>query len=419
MNAAMKTTAKGLFALAASLVLAGAVFAQTTQKKEPLTEEVKTDVLKGMEKIISTAAYVPGVDFSKWSEFVTKHEADIKKAATETEFVNAVNGALEDFGFSHIYLFPPSFGEQRATGKRAGIGIRVQIEEGGLRITDIFPDSPASKAGLQRGDLVFENDGKPVKSTADLAGDKGQTSTIKYKRGTEEKSITVTRDEYKTVIPESIEWKGESAIITIPTFDQGYSTENVEKIMGEAMKAKLIVLDLRSNGGGRVTNLMHLMGYFLKRETEPLGTFIGRAAMNAYKKENPDGALDLVKIADFTKGKVRPFENEVQFAGKVAVLISGSTGSASEMAAAALKEYKGATLIGSPSAGAVLASMFAPLESGHGYILQFPMTDYVTIKGRRLEANPLKPDVTAEIPGYGQEDKALTAALGLLKSGSK
>lgn len=395
------------------LLLAAAATQAISQATGDMTDAQKQDVLTKVEAVVTRAAFVPGADFSKWPEMVKENQAEFDKAKSDQDFANVVNKLLNNYGYSHISLFTPEYGTMRQTQSKAGIGIRIQIEDDGLRVTAVFPNSPASDVGIREGDVVFESDGKPVRAVEDLAGTEGQASKVKVRRGEDVKEFDVTRRKYSTVIPESIQWHEKVAQIKIPTFDAGYSTENVNKIMLEAAsKADAIVLDLRGNGGGRVVNLQHLAGYFLKPDEEPMGTFIGRQQVAAYEKEFGN-STDLAKIAEFSKFKVRARRTSADAVVNVpvAVLIDGGTGSASEMMAAALKEYKSSPVIGSKSAGAVLASQILPLGDERGFWIQFPMTDYVTIKGLRLEGNGVTPTATAPPLEFGKPDQALSMAL--------
>lgn len=375
-----------------------------------------------MQKTLTTNAYVPGVDFSKWADMVKEKQDDIDKADTADAFAGVVNGILHEYGFSHIMLFTPEYGQQRQTQRKAGIGIRIEIEETGLRVVNVFPDSPAADIGLQPGDLITTCDGHAVRGVPDLAGDVGQKSTIIVNRDGKDMSFDVTRREYKTVIPESVTWVGDKkdiAVLTIPTFDVGYNPQHVDELMAQiAPKAKGVILDLRGNGGGRVVNLQHLAGYFVDAVDEPIGTFIGRRDVQRYEDEYGK-TTDVTAIAEKTRSKVRAARlqgDEQEIKVPVAVLIDGGTGSASEMMAAALKEIKGAPLVGSESAGAVLASVIVPNGDDSGFWVQYPMLDYVTIKGHRLEGNGLKVDQEAARPKFGQPDAAINDALVLLKS---
>ena len=96
------------------------------------------------------------------------------------------------------------------------------------------------------------------------------------------------------------------------------------------------------------------------------------------------------------------------------MLINRGSGSASEICAAALSERASAPLVGTQSAGAVLSSTYAKLSEG--FMMQYPLSDYITAKGMRLESNPLKPthEVKAVRQGDGP-DPAVEKAVEVLK----
>ncbi|MFM9873973.1 MAG: S41 family peptidase [Fimbriimonadaceae bacterium] len=401
------------FAILASLLLVAAVGFAQPRDKDPISADEKQQTLNMVESMLNQMAFVPGTDFKTWPEMVKKHSADIEKTKTVGEFTGVINNVMTSFGFSHIVLFSPEAGQARATQSRAGIGIRIEIEPGGLRVVNVFPGSPASEVGFQPGDLIFEADGKAVKSTAELAGEVGQTSTVKYRRGTEDKSVSVTRRQYSTILPETVEWNGDVAILKVPSFDAGYSIDNIDKLMAEiAPRAKGVVLDLRGNGGGRVTNLQHLASYFLIPMEQPMGTFVGKFEVSRYAKEFGE-SVDPIAIAAKTQLKVTASRNKpgIRLTVPVSCLIDAGSGSASEMMASALREQLGSKLYGRKSAGAVLASRIMRLGDDLGFMLQFPVTDYVTIKGVRIEGHPIVPDREFEIAKFGEPDLALTTAI--------
>lgn len=399
-------------ALMASVVVA---FAQP-KDKDPISAAEKKDVLARIESTLTQWAFVPGIDFKQWPAMVEKESAAIEKAQTAGEFTNLINRVMNSYGFSHIVLFSPEAGQARNTQSRAGIGIRIEIDEKGIRVLMVFPESPAADVGLQPGDLIIEADGKPVRQQADLAGGVGDTSKIVIMRGTERLEKTVTRRQYSTIIPETVEWKGDIAILKIPTFDAGYNISRIDSLMREIKeKGKGVVLDLRGNGGGRVTNLQHLASFFLNRETQPMGTFVGKSDLMAYEKQFGP-STDAVAVAATVQRKVTASLNRggVKLEMPVSVLIDGGSGSASEIMAGAMREQLGAKLYGRKSAGAVLASLIRPLGDDLGFMLQFPMTDYVTIKGLRIEGNGIVPDKDFPVARFGEPDGALDAAIAEL-----
>ncbi|MBX3096774.1 MAG: PDZ domain-containing protein [Fimbriimonadaceae bacterium] len=373
---------------------------------------VKKDILTEMKDVITRFAFVPGADFGTLENRLTTRQADLDRAENPSAFVRVVNQALQEYGFSHIVLFSPSDAERRNSGRMVGIGIRIQLEEDGIRVMFTFADSPSARGGLMAGDLIFEADGRPVRTAGDLAGEEGSEVTIRYRRGTEVRTATLKRERFSTVIPESVKWMNpEVALITIPTFDTGYDRKNVEDVLGQAQNAKFVILDLRSNGGGAVANLMHLAGFFMPR-TNNLGTFVDKTTYNRYiqaheGEENPT----LGAIATWARRPIGVIpQTTKRLTGKVIVLIDGGTGSASEMMAASMRDQMKSKLIGSSSAGAVLASLIRPMK--HDFAIQFPITDYVTPGGYRIEGNGLKPDIEADpIIRYNQPDAAVNAAM--------
>ncbi|MFW5697341.1 MAG: S41 family peptidase, partial [Fimbriimonadaceae bacterium] len=170
--------------------------------------------------------------------------------------------------------------------------------------------------------------------------------------------------------------------------------------------------DLRGNGGGQVLNLLHLSGLLMEPQT-PLGTFVGRPLWEDYVEEVGEEPESAVEVAKWTSDKLVPGKPTLEpFDGDIVVLIDGGTGSASEIMASALKEQRGATLIGSKSAGAVLASIMMPIN--HNFLLQYPVTDYVTYEGYRIEGNGVPVDIEAAIPRFGEEDEGIIKALEVL-----
>ncbi|MCB8932297.1 MAG: S41 family peptidase [Fimbriimonadaceae bacterium] len=208
-----------------------------------------------------------------------------------------------------------------------------------------------------------------------------------------------------------------TAVVRVRTFGADYKRDSIDALFEEASKAPRLILDLRSNGGGLVGNLQHLMGYLLPPGSV-MGTFVTRRTATAFESATGGDATDLAAIAEWSRSKLRVrSRSEAVFAGKIAVLVNRGTGSASEMAAAALRDVLGAPIVGSATAGAVLGSTYSALP--HGFRLQYPAQDYVTAKGVRLEGHPLVPDAEVRTRGFGEKDPVLDAARQLLVGQSR
>lgn len=373
--------------------------------------------MKDVNRIVSETAFVPGVDFSKWSEFIKGEQAALDKANTHRDLIVVVNTALEKFGISHIVLSSPEMAMARSQRRAVGIGIQIEIEpeEKGIRVVAVYPGSGAADAGLQPGDLIFENNGKPVKVQPDLAGVEGEEANIKLHRDGKVLSFKIVRRPFSNVRPDTLTWPApDTARLQVHTFDLSYDPELIQKHMQEAAKAKNLILDLRSNGGGAVTNMMHLLTLLTPPQT-PVGSFVSKSAVNNYVKETGEKPDDLAKIAAWNAKplKTMKLKGMEPFKGNIAVLIDGGSGSASEITAAALQEVRGASVIGQKSAGAVLVSVIRPIANG--YTLQYPITDFVTPNGIRLEGNGVVPLVEAKTTvKFGEKDEAVEKAVLLL-----
>ncbi len=390
-----------------------------TAQSNEVSSDVKQKVLDKVTYQLTKHAFVPGIDFSKWPNFVEENKGKIDAAKTEEEFQRAVNTALMNFGASHIVMTTPRQAESRRTGATVGIGVSSQNTPEGLLIVRVVKDAPAEKAGIQPGDLIVEVDGKPVEGIRGIPGAEGTDVMLKVKKadGTV-KDLKVTRRKFSTIRPEELTMVDkDTAKLSVFTFDLSYDAENVEALMKRAASSKNLILDLRDNGGGAVFNLQHLLGLFINSE-QSIGTWISRPIVNEYKAAKDGKETDLEAIALWTsKGKVRPARNRnlTPYKGTVMVLINGLSGSASEIAAAALQELNGAKVIGTKSAGAVLVSIIVP--AAEGYMIQYPLSDYVTIRGRRLEGNGVIPDIEAKdlaIRLPNSKDASVEAALGLV-----
>src|SRR5215217_7642423 len=202
---------------------------------------------------------------------------------------SALKGAvasLED-RFS-AYFSPKEYAQftKAINNQFSGIGVAVRGVQRGLRIETVYPKSPAEQSGIQVGDVIVASNGTSLrglsetKSTALIKGREGTRVTLRLLR--DERTIT-KRVRRATISIPVVESKianagGERvAYIALPTF--GPDTAHVE--MAQAIRkqrrrgAKGIVLDLRGNGGGLVSEAQLVASMFL-----PSGTIVrteGRA----------------------------------------------------------------------------------------------------------------------------------------------
>ena len=361
--------------------------------------EVKAQVIEKVSKLIQSNAFVPGIDFKKWPDFLQVEQPKLDAAKNDAEFQSAVNEALRKFGASHCVLTTPKMNETRRTSRSVGIGISGQVVEGGLMIVRVVAGGAADLAGLVPGDVVVEVDGQKVEGTRGIPGDEGSKVKLRVRHGNGKiDTYELIRRPFSTIQPEEIAYvDDQTSRITVHTFDFTYDPDRVESLFEKAASRPNLIIDLRDNGGGAVVNLQHFLGLLVPEDT-PVGTFISRRNVDRFVEETKGSPTDLPAIAAATPNKLKPLMNRhvLRYIGRVVVLINGGSGSASEMCAAALRETVGATVIGRKSAGAVLVSIIVPVSNG--FMLQYPLSDYVTTTGKRLEGQGVTPDFIVEEP---------------------
>jgi carboxyl-terminal processing protease len=409
------TTRRHVGALRLLTILTLLLLATVSALAQPITPDAKEKVLKGMQDYITQRAYVPGVDFEKWPAFLAKHHDGIEKATDIAAFSNELNKTLREFGFSHIRLLTPRAATARNSSSTVGVGIASRKVDKGLEILSIVEDGPAQNSGLDIGDTIIEVEGKFPDSTDVLSNQDGSRVDVKVeKKDGHIEFLSLERRQYTTVRPETLTWfDKDTAVLRIPTFANGYSMTNVEKLLAEASKGKYLILDLRSNGGGAVTNMRHLLN-LLMPDGSQIGTSVSRGMATRYAAETKGDTKDPVAIAKWAATPMKTIKRALPpFSGKIAVLVNRGSASASEITAAALRENLKSPLVGTKSAGAVLVSIFAPLPEG--FQLQYPTSDYITGQGMRLEAHPLVPDVEVTPSPRGQSDATIAKAAATLQ----
>lgn len=380
--------------------------------------EQKQKMLDSLQRTVERRAFVPGIDFAQWPEFLARHRAEIDAAADVNAFTGAVNQALREFGISHIRLLSPAAARTRATGQTIGYGLVTGPDPRGLVVDSVAPESPAERLGIQAGDIVVAVEGiERPRTVASVLPDGTERDTcavtiLRPSTGATRLCMLLKKP-FSTVRLPTLTWASpDVAVLKLWSFTRGYERRQIEELMRGASKARALVLDLRGNGGGLVANLNHLLG-LLAPEGTPTGTSVNRPMTERFAAETGGDPKDMIAVARWNGPTMRTRKGAVEpFAGPIAVLIDRRSGSASEIVSAVLREKRGAVLVGRQSAGAVLVSQFARLDDG--FEVQLPLSDYVTPGGMRLEKNGLKPDVEVAEARRGEPDAVLAAAVKAL-----
>jgi len=381
-----RSAGTGVWLLAAGLAVAG-----------PITPEAKQEVVTQLQEVLSRRAYVGGVDFGTLRAHLEKERPRLDRAQTEEAFAAALQMSLVQFGISHVAIMPPRVLEAAHKTAEVGIGAATRPAPGGLRVLGVPSDSPAAKAGLKGGDIIIEVDGHRAEDASVLEGPSGSEVVLRVRRLSGQiDEVRVTRRLTDRRTRSTLRRVSDRTVmIRIPSFAGEYVPTEIESLFDEAFESENLILDLRGNGGGAVTNMSHLLGFFLPEGT-PVGTPVSSQLAAAYVGETGEDPADAAAVAAWSKDeKFRAGPNLMgPYPGRVAVLIDGGSASASEVTSSALREVRGVVLVGSKSAGALLVSMYVDLPQG--FTAQIPICDYITVKGFRPEGTGIEPDIQAD-----------------------
>ncbi len=239
--------------------VAGPLLAQENAKSSNVYEQL--DLFGDIFERIR-AQYVEEVD-----------EADLIEAA--------INGMLTSLDPHSSYLSPDDANDMRVQtrGEFGGLGIEVTQEEGFVKVVSPIDGTPADAAGIEAGDFITHVDGESVlgmnldEAVELMRGPVGSEIVITVVREGEIEpfDVSIIRDTIKLTAVRS-RTEGDSVVLRITTFND-QTTPNLEAGLEEQVEAlggmdnvNGIVLDLRNNPGGLLTQAITVSDAFLERE---------------------------------------------------------------------------------------------------------------------------------------------------------
>ena len=263
--------------------------------------------------------------------------------------------------------------EKELSGTYMGIGISV-IENN--RIYQIYPDTPASRVDLQIDDLIINVNGKDVEeeNIANMILKDGSENTLIIQRGNETHEVKVSAEEINSPLTREVIEQNNNKIgyIDIPVFSYKVSEEFRKALDDvESKGINSLIIDLRSNTGGFLMGANDIASIFLEKNKV------------IYSLEEKDKKQT---IKDETDEK-RDY--------KIVVLINGSTASASEVLASALKESYGATLIGSSTFGKGKVQQTKTLKDGS--MVKYTTAKWYTPSDECIDEVGLFPDYAVKL----------------------
>jgi len=287
---------------------------------------------------------------------------------------SSVNGMLRTLDPHTAFLSPEAYDGMREKQQTSfyGLGILVGVRNGQLTVISPFDGTPASRMGIQAGDVISTIEGEATETmTLDeavgrLKGPKGtQVKITIVRRGLPEPlPMSVTRAEIpQTTVRQSYMLNPSTGYLMITEFSRGTGGEVADAIQKlKKLGMKQLVVDVRNNGGGLLDQAIEVADQFLPEESTIVQTK-GRTrdSFQSYKASGKYPALDV----------------------PVVVLVNEGTASASEILAGALQDHDRALVVGTPSWGKGLVQTVYNLSYGAG--LALTTAKYYTPSGRLIQ----------------------------------
>lgn len=301
----------------------------------------------------------------------------------------AINGMLTSLDPHSSYLSPKDAADMRVQtrGEFGGLGIEVTQEEGFVKVVSPIDDTPADEAGIEAGDFITHVNAESVLGlTLDdavelMRGPVGSEITVTVVREgvAEPFDVKIVRDIIKLTAVRT-RMQGDSVVLRVTTFnDQTYP--NLESGLKKAVEEaggmdsiNGIVLDLRNNPGGLLTQAIKVSDAFLDK-----GEIVSTRGRNPQ-----DGDRYNATPGDLAEGK------------PIVVLINGGSASASEIVAGALKDHRRAIVVGTKSFGKGSVQTVMPLRQDGA--MRLTTARYYTPSGRSIQSLGVSPDIVVAQP---------------------
>lgn len=276
-------------------------------------------------------------------------------------------------------------------GSFSGIGavMTQDASSGVITITRVYDDSPAKKAGIKAGDVLYRVEEKTVtgkdldKVVSWIKGKKGTKVNLTLLRGTNSDKIkvTATRD---VINVETVKYKvleNQIGYISISEFDS-VTGDQFAKALKQLQKKNIkgLVVDLRNNPGGSLTTVCDILDSIL-----PKGLIVYTKDKNGKKEEYTSDEKHQLNLP-------------------MSVMVNGQSASASEIFAGAVQDYGKAEIVGTQTYGKGVVQNLFDLKDGT--CVKITTSEYFTPKGRNIDGKGITPDVKIEYKYNAKDPKA-------------
>jgi C-terminal processing protease CtpA/Prc len=402
-----------------------------TDKTEslPFKAELKIDYVKEYNQIFEEAwraldvyFYDPNFHGQDWDELKKKYKPWALNASTSQDFREVFNYMLGQINASHMGLYRTPDRAETQSQKTGLLGVEVEPQSAGVKITRVVPESPANKekSKLNVGDVILSVNGEFIDEGTNFysllinTGNKQTLLEVKDKNGNEKEVVIRPASSLSSQLYNEWVENNRKLVDKYSNGRLGYlhiramgwnSFERFERELTAAGHGKEgIVIDVRFNGGGWTTDyLMTVLNYQQHAYTIPRG-----AAVNLEKEHKkfseyyPIG--ERLPYAAWTKPSI--------------ALCNQNSYSNAEIFSHAYKTLGIGTLVGVPTFGAVISTWGRNLIDG-SYVRLPRRGWYVKATGENMELVPAVPDIVVynspDAKAKGKDEQLERAVNELLK----
>ena len=373
-------------------IIAGMIFSDVDINIKSISEKnSETSVSEGAAKKLKTLEAV--IDAYYLNE--------IKPEDLEEGIYKGLLSGLKD-PYS-VYYTAEEYKEliESTEGVYYGIGSLVSqdMKTGTVTATRVFKNSPAMKAGMKRGDIIYKVDEKEVtgqeleKIVAKMKGKENTEVKITVYRASEKKYIDLVIKRGKVEVP-TIEYKmldkkkgiGYIQIVEFEEVTYDQFSNALKALKKQGMKS--VVFDVRDNPGGIYQTVCRMLDDIL-----------------------PDGTLVYTKDKYGNEEKQTSDKRALNM--PIAVLQNENSASAAEIFAGAIQDFNAGKIVGTQSFGKGIVQTVLPLNDGSA--IKLTIEDYYTPSGKNIHGKGITPDVKVESTDNDKRDIQLEKAVEILK----
>jgi carboxyl-terminal processing protease len=351
-----------------------------------------------------TKPQLPLEDLRAFAEVFGKIKSDYVEPVEDKKLISeAINGMLTGLDPHSSYLDVDGFKDLQAgtQGEFGGLGIEVTMEDGLVKVVSPIEDTPAYKAGVKTGDLIFKLDEAQVKGMT-------LNDAVKRMRGKPDTPIVLTilrKGEANPLIIKIVRAVIKTKSIKPKLVEPGYGyvrvtqfQEHTGEDLAKALKElheenkgdfKGFVLDLRNDPGGLLNGAVGVAAAFLPKDALVVYTEGRTADAKMRLTANADNYVRGGAKNDYLRNLSANYKKV-----PMVVLINGGSASASEIVAGALQDHKRATVMGTQSFGKGSVQTILPMNNGTA--IKLTTARYYTPNGRSIQATGIVPDIIIE-----------------------